>query len=177
MGKALKLAVLGGMAGAGVAGYRALKQDETIEVVAKRAAVMGGEVAAAGLVTGFVLDRRTRRKARSAAAVAAARRSKPLAFALAAKPAFDAAMELATHAAEMAKPKVEHAAERAAERAKPVVKHAAEVAKEKAETVAERARPHVVDLTDKVGEKISSLRENGDHRMRPIVVLAESARD
>lgn len=151
MRKAMKFAVLGGLVGAGWAGYKALKQDETIEDVAKRAATVGGEVAAGGLVVGFVLDRRSRRKARRTAG----KTSKPARLAIAAKPAFDAAVGLATHAAEAAKPKVEHAAEVA----RPKVELAAKKAKVKAAEMAEAARPKVVDLTDKVSVKMASLRD------------------
>ncbi|HEX9969410.1 MAG TPA: hypothetical protein VGB03_04660 [Acidimicrobiales bacterium] len=161
MGKAVKFAVLGGLAGAGVAGYRALKQDETIEVVARRAATIGGEVAAAGLAVGMVLDRRTRRKARAAAAIAMAKRGKFAAAAIAAKPVVEHAMERAMHAAEVAKPKVEHAAELA----KPKVEKAAKAAKAKATEAAEVAKPHMVEFGDKMTEKLSSLRDD-----KPVLV-------
>ena len=184
MGKALKFAFLGGLAGAGVAGYRALKQDETVEVVARRAATVGGEVAAAGMAVGFLMDRRTRRKARAATAMALAKRGKFAAAAIAAKPVVEHAMERAIHAAEAAKPHVEHAAEVAkpqmkkaakatrakahevAEVAKPKVEVATKAAKAKAETVADQARPHVVDFGDKMTEKLSSLREDA----KPVLV-------
>jgi cell division ATPase FtsA len=151
MRKAMKFALLGGLVGAGWAGYKALKQDETIEGVAKRVATVGGEAAAGGLVVGFVLDRRSRRRTRRRAV----KTSKLAGMAIAAKPAFDAAVELATHAAEAAKPKVEHAAEVA----KPKVERAAKKAKVKAAEMAEAARPRVVDLTDRVSEKMASLRD------------------
>lgn len=153
MRKSVKLALLGGLVGAGWAGYKALKQDETIEGVARRAATVGGEAAAGGLVVGFVLDRRSRRRARRT--MARTSPSRLAGMAIAAKPAFDAAVELATHAAEAAKPKVEHAAEVA----RPKVEHAAKVAKVKAAEMAEAARPKVVDLTDRVSEKMASLRD------------------
>lgn len=153
MRKAMKFALLGGLVGAGYAGYKALKQDETIEGVARRAATVGGEAAAGGLVVGFVLDRRSRRKARRKMAKTAT--SRLAGIAIAAKPAFDAAVEMATHAAEVAKPKVEHAAEVA----RPKVEHAAKVAKVKATEMAEAARPRMVDLTDRVSEKMASLRD------------------
>lgn len=190
MGKAFKFAVLGGLAGAGYAGYQALQQDETIEAVAKRAATVGGEAAAAGLAVGFVLDRRSRRKARATAALALSRRSKFAGAALAAKPVMEKALEYAGQAAEAAKPKVEHAAEvtrdkavLAAAAAKPHVKHAAEAtkdaaihaaeaAKPKLQSAADAARPHiqhaadvarpkVIDLRDFVADKASSM-ANGD---------------
>jgi hypothetical protein len=161
MGKAVKFAVLGGLAGAGVAGYRALKQDETIEVVARRAATIGGEVAAAGLAVGMVMDRRARRKARAASALVLAKRGKFAAAAIAAKPVVEHAMERAMHAAEAAKPKVEHAAEVA----KPKVEKAAKVAMAKATEAAEVAKPHVVEFGDKMTEKLSSLRDD-----KPVLV-------
>ena len=168
----MKFAMLGGLAGAGVAGYRALKQDETVEVVARRAATVGGEVAAAGLAVGFLMDRRSRRKARAAVALAAAKRGKFAAAAIAAKPVVGAAMERAMHAAEAAKPKVEHAAEVA----KPKVEHAAKVTKAKAAEMAEVAKPkveiatkaaraNVVELSDKVSERIEKI-----DRTKPLLV-------
>jgi hypothetical protein len=188
MGKAFKFALIGGLAGAGYAGYQALQQDETIEAVAKRAATVGGEVAAAGLAVGFVLDRRSRRKTRLAAALAASRKSKLAGAALAARPAFEKALEYAGQAAEAAKPRMEHAAEVTKERAilaaaaaKPVIHQAAEATKEAAshaadaakpklqqaadaarprlQQAADAARPRVIDLRDYAVEKLST---NGD---------------
>lgn len=161
MGKAFKFAILGGLAGAGYAGYQALQQDETIEDVARRAATVGGEFAAAGLVVGFVLDRRSRRKAKRKAALALAKKGKLGAAAMAAKPAMEKAIEYAAHAAEVAKPKVEHAAEVTFERAQtaaaiatPIVvqaaKSAAKQTKEAASHAADAAKPKVIDLRDKV---------------------------
>ena len=164
MGKALKFAMLGGLAGAGVAGYRALKQDETIEVVARRAATIGGEVAAAGMAVGFMMDRRGRRKARTAAAAIAAKRGKFAAAAIAAKPLVGAAVEHAMHAAEVAKPKVEHAAEvarpkveKAAKATRDKAVEMAEVAKPKVEAAAKVAKANVVELSDKVSDRIDKM--------------------
>ena len=176
MAKALKFAILGGLAGAGYAGYQALQQDETIEDVAKRAATVGGEFAAAGLVVGFVLDRRKRRKARAAAALALAKKGKFGAAAQAAKPAVERAMEYAAHAAEAAKPKVEHAAEVTMERAQtaaaiatPIVvqaaKSAAKQTREAATHAAEAAKPKVIDLREKMAHMAADANIEGPKRV------------
>ncbi|MDQ1437421.1 MAG: hypothetical protein QOK43_1050 [Acidimicrobiaceae bacterium] len=194
MGKALKFAFLGGLAGAGYAGYQALQQDETIEEVARKAATVGGEAAAAGLAVGFMLDRRTRRKVRAAAALAASRRSKLAGAALAAKPVMEKALEYAGQAADAARPRVEHAAEVTKERAthaaavaKPVVSkaakqaaeatrdyavHAAEAARPTIEKAADAARPRVIDLRDKVVEKASAMTADVDGPRKLVLSIA-----
>jgi hypothetical protein len=198
MGKAIKFALLGGIAGAGYAGYQALQQDETIEAVAKRAATVGGEVAAAGLAVGFLLDRRTRRKTRAAAALAVSRRSKLAGAALAAKPAIEKALEYAGQAAEAARPRVEQAAEytkeravqaaaaakpvvlqaaeatkdaavHAADAAKPKLQQAADAARPKLQQAADAARPKVIDLRDFVSDKVAT---NGDGAKKVVLSLA-----
>jgi hypothetical protein len=117
---------------------------------------------------GFVLDRRKRRKARKTAALG--KGSKSAAMLAAAKPMLDTAIEMATHAAETAKPKVEHAVEVA----KPKVDKATKSAKVKAGTMAEQAKPHVIDLTDKVSERMTSLKDlaaDGDRPKQLVVSL------
>src|SRR2546423_685261 len=72
MGKMIKLAILGAAGGATYATVQAYRNDEPIDVLAGKAARVGAEGAAAGVVLGLVLTvfggRKRRRKAKKHAA-------------------------------------------------------------------------------------------------------------
>ncbi|MDQ1404273.1 MAG: hypothetical protein QOG03_2589 [Actinomycetota bacterium] len=213
MAKALKFAFLSGVAGAGYAVYSSRTTpttdangtgEQTREDLAVTAAKVGAGAAGAGLVVGFVLDRRgskrRKRKALKALNKAKAKSGKKLGqaqkavkaskkdlkkaakkvgkaggFAEAAKlakPALDSAIEAMGHAAEAARPHVEHAAVvtkdaaiHYAEVARPKVEAAAKVARDKASDAATAAKPSVDRLADK-GKEILVAAES----KRPILV-------
>ena len=174
MGKILKGVLLGGAVGAGIAGVQAVRRDDPTDQVIERAAKAGAEAAVVGGIVAFVLDRRARRRVRSMTVGEALRERNFAAAAIAAKPVVEHALEIAKEraerAAEAAKPRVEHAAEVA----KPKVEKAAKTAKAKAGTMAEQAKPHVIDLTDKVSERMTSLKDlaaDGDRPKQLVVSL------
>jgi len=127
MRKMVKLAIVGGVVGAGAALYRSAGTVSETPAEATSTPVtpiVGG--LAAGATLGFMLDRRASRRAKRT------RRA--------------AAVALATDYGRRAKPKVDAAAHVAAVKAReaavaaqPVVRHAAEVAKHRAEEVATAA--------------------------------------
>src|SRR3954452_19246744 len=140
-----KGALLGATAGAAVAGARAYQRDEPMDVVVQKAGKTAAGAAGAGLVLGFVLDRRSRRKLAKKRATTSKALAAGTLFeaARAARPAIENALEVtpqaATPAADAARPRVEppaevprNAAVKAAEAARPRIERAAEVAWETA---------------------------------------------
>jgi hypothetical protein len=70
MSKLIKLAILGGMAGAGAVAARSYAQDEPIDDMAVKVAQVGGASAAGGALLGLLLDRRSKNNAKRAAIIA-----------------------------------------------------------------------------------------------------------
>ena len=164
MGKALKYAVLFGVAGAGYSAVQATRRDEDSDLVVTNAMKTGGQAALAGLAVGLVAGRRSKRKAKKQALKAAAKGGAFLEAARFARPVVETALEAMASAADAARPKLEHAADVA----RPKVEHAAKVAKDKAEHAADVARPKVehaaklaktkaFDVADAAGTKVEHL--------------------
>ena len=164
MSKLVKGLLLGAAVGAGVKAFQEVRGEGDIDQVGASVAKAAAEGAAVGVVVGWVLDRRDRRrmtkmqklKAKAgigsvvAGAGALAESALPVI-----QQAAETARKRATEAAEAAKPHVVHAAEVARERAdeaakaaRPHVVHAADVAKEKAVKAADAARPKVETAAD-----------------------------
>jgi hypothetical protein len=122
-------ALIGGGIGAGVAFTRSDPTSGESEASnGMKNAAMTGE--AGGALLGFVLDRRAKRKRRSAL----------VGYADKARPKVDAAVEAAFSAAEVALPIIEARAAAARERAKETAAQAAGVAKERAAEASAAAR-------------------------------------
>ena len=130
-------AVIGGGIGAGAAFFRSDPTSGESEASngMTNAAMTG---AAGGAVLGFLLDRRAKRKRRSAL----------VGYAEKARPRVDAAVDAAFSAAEVALPIIEARAAAARERAKETAAQAAGVAKDKAAETAIHARHAAAERAD-----------------------------
>jgi vacuolar-type H+-ATPase subunit H len=162
-----KGAVIGGTTGVVVSVVWSYRRDDTVDMAVGRAARMGGVLAGTGAVLGLAIDRRQRRRARTARRVAG--------LTVPAAPALEQALETLTQAAEAARPRVEHAVEaarprvgQAVEAARPRVEHAVEAARPRVGQAVEAARP-------RVGQAVEAARPRVEHAVeaaRPRVVHA-----
>lgn len=158
MGKTLKFAMIGGVAGAGMAVVQAKRADGETDDLMSSALKTGGEAAAAGLAVGFVLDRRAKKKAAKRATIGGV---SLLGAARLARPAFETAVDAASQFADAARPKLEHAADAA----RPKMKKAAKAAKSKASDAADAIRPKVEHLAEVAAERAGEM-----NAKRPILV-------
>jgi hypothetical protein len=149
MGRTMwKGAVIGGAAGVIVSVVWSYRRDDTVDVALGRAARTGAALAGTGAVLGLTIDRRRRRRAPT----------RRLPAGLPAAPALEQALEVLAQAAEVARPRVEHAVvaarprvEHAVEAARPRVEQAVEAARPRVEQAVEAARPRVVHAVERAG--------------------------
>jgi hypothetical protein len=178
MGKVVKFAFLGAVAGGAIGAAQAYRRDEPVDAVGSHAGKTAAEGAAFGIVVGLGLSRRDKKRlARQRMTVSKALAGGSLLEAAkAVKPALEYAVEVARpkveHAVEVSRPVVESAAERtreaaskAADAAKPKIERAAEVTMERTIDLTKAARAKAGDFADATRPMI----ENGHRRVTVVV--------
>jgi ElaB/YqjD/DUF883 family membrane-anchored ribosome-binding protein len=143
MAKLVKFALLGGIAGVGIAVYRSSQAPtDQSDDLAGDAVKTGASLAAAGAALGFLADRRSRRKNRKTLAFEALKSGSLMEAARIARPAVEHALEIARERAKDA-----------AKEARPHVEHAAEVARDRAKDAADAARPRIKKVSKRARKR------------------------
>ena len=154
MAKMVKFALLGGIAGVGIAVYRSSQSPtDQSEDVAADAAKTAWALAASGAVLGLLFDRRAKRKVRKASAFGALKAGSIVEAARIARPAVEHALEIARDRAK-----------EAAETAKPHLEHAADYARDKAKDAADAARPRLEETRKQAKKRAKRARKEAGKR-------------